>query len=518
MSIRQSSLYSQVNYSSHNDIPDPYHLAHIYGKCGIIAVRLIDPLSQLIDKINGLHDNDVNSIGFYYEAELHGISKCTVILFNTYDNDSVPWLKLGYTMDLLLASPFVTKITYYPLVHDSSQNNSRSGTSKLEEIFRTVVVQTIGTNAKAIHDKNISYTVMLLKIAGITGEEVDRLSTNLITGYSLVNKVLLTLMGIDKADFNKISSSVVSCPLLKQPISIVAPRDNISDNDVKYIVEESRREITKLVAIFVDLFTSHDPFRENVLATHSHKFKGSLMDKDSTLDILFNHEQELISNIVVGLQNGIIDNSNLNDIIYDITKERANLGNYRPLVLSLNPKKNVQVTNEDTMCTFASSNKDRKNHEQQLSQKNDALRGLGQYIEYIVETFNTSDALTINLGGIITAYNNIVHDTNINKIELLDLNNTTKPKTYKHTISRSAIVTIAGDSSVDDIKVPMDSGTITIPMYDCNFNVFTEMQLLDILIYIDSLRDSNGTTDNRFSNIQNEVTHELAQRRRSRFN
>ena len=551
------SIQSEMDSADHDE-----KLFNIHGRCGIIGACLIDPLSQLISKIMGLREDEVNSVGFYYEAELHGVNKTTVMLFNIYDNDPIPWLRLGYTMDLLLASPFVTRITFYPLVDirsskqsgaltksNSSQTGQRTSglTSvntgsimtrnclktdsmtnryiKIDEAFRAIVVQTIGLNAKAIHDKNMSYTALLLKIGGITGEEVDILTNNIITGYSLVNKVLLNLMGIEKADLVKIASSVVPCPLLRRPISITAPRESTNESDVKYIIEDSRREITKLVAIFVDLFTTHELFRSNILSLRS--ISGSRSKENNIgpktkipvegaesrspkLDILFANEYELVSHIVGGLHNGIVSSQSINEIIRDLVNERFNLGNYQQLPIITTPKRSVQVTDENVMCTF----------KQPIVLNNtDPLRDLGVYIGHIAEAFNNPETLSINLGGIISAYNEVVQaysHGNLEKITIPHIGGA-------HTISRSAVVTIPGTTSIDMLTVPVsdtisrDGRTISVPMYNCNLTSLNDEQLLDILVYIDSLRSTDGTSDTRFSNLQNEITYELARRTSKRY-
>ena len=505
-------------------------ISRIYERCGIMTACLTDPLSQLINKITGSRDDDPNSVGFYYEAELHGVNKCTVILFNIYDNDAVPWLRLGYTMDLLLASPFVNKITYYPLAKTSASPDSTNHrvNKRLEDMFRAVVVETIGANAAAIHDKNISYTILLLKIIGI---EDSRLTSNLITGYSLVNRVLLTLMGIKQSDLTKISSSIIPCPLLEKPISVVSRRENINEIDIKYIVEESRREITKLVAIFVDLFTTHETFRTNILSLRS----GNNISKTSSvnLDGLFSKENELVSHIVGGIQNGIISNGTLNEIISDLDHERFVLveqvptgifsENHQPLPLSTSPAKNIHISDNNIPCTFKCENT------RPASFKNiDSLRDLGTYINHVATSLTGSDSfdkstrdrsigynegisdnydsVTINLGGMVAAYNESIQGTNLPAIIIPNM-------CHPGTISRQAIITIPGNS---DVFVPPNPQIISIPMYNGNLSRLSKDQLLDILVYIDSLRDNVGTVNTRFSNLQNEITHELAQRREVR--
>jgi hypothetical protein len=505
-----------------------------YERCGIITACLTDPLSQFISKIMGLKDGEHNSVGFYYQAELHGISKCTVILFNIYDNDPVPWLRLGYTMDLLLASPFVTKITFYPVVtnqHGSLLSRATLSTvkhsrePKLEDMFRTVVVETINSNASAIHDKNVSYTALLLKIFGVTGGDADRLMDGLITGYSLVNRVLLTLMGIKQSDLNKIGSSIVPCPLLKKPVTISAPRETVTENDIKYIVEESRREITKLVAVFVDLYTTHETFRNNVLTTRT----SSVYSDHFNLMDLFSKETELVTHIISGIRNGMISNGTLNDIIYDLSNERFSLVNqipghtHQPLPMSTNPSKTVQIIMDTPMCTFQDQSSNYNHHNDYNSE---SLRDLGVYLEHIIDSFDNPDPLTINLGGIVAAYNNAIkgipslESSKINiptNLEYSNLSTQSHSRNigFSSTLSRQAIVTML--KTFPSSKHIQTSNklqtTISVPMYNGNLSTLTDQQLIDILVYIDSLRDSDGSGDTRFANLQNEITHELSLRR-----
>ena len=515
---------------------------------------LVDPLSQLVTKISGANGSgggfgvtmeEMNAVGFYYEADFHGVTKMTVILFNIYDNDPIPWLRLGYTMELLLGSPFVTRIAFYPLVTlDNGPLLTRSGVgmktnrSKLEKTFRTLVIRTINLNASAIHDKNLSYTGLLLRIAGITGDEVDRLNGSIITGYTLVNKILLTLMGIEKADLVKISSSIIPCPLLKQPITISAPYESGSEGDTKYIIEESRREITKLVAVFVDLFTSHDMFRQHVLAirfgsnvaSSSDNKKVDLMDAtqmESFLLKLFQCEAAVVDQVVTGLQHGVISNATLNQTIQDLIDERFHLHHYQQLPLSRTPQTTISVVDE-MMCTLQRSS---------IIPEVEPLGELGRYISHLVECFHSSEPLTVDLGTIIALYNAAITTTPlaaitipskpVEEIIIPSKNNhpiskiSSKPAVEEiiipsksnHPISRTAVVTLPGDEDGVSLTVPINSTTMAIPMYNCNLTPFTKSQLLDLLVYVDSLRNSNGVHDTRFSNLQNEITHELAYRR-----
>lgn len=471
--------------------------SEIYGKCGIMTACLVDPLSQLINKIHGMKENDVNSVGIYYHSSEQGVTKCNVILFNMYDNDPIPWLRLGYTMDLLLGSPFVIKVVYYPLNFGDEKTTilSRNASvlkniKKLEDTFRANLIHVITLNAKSIHDKNVSYTAMLLKLFGVITEDADKLINSIITGYTLVNRILLAMMGIEKIDTSKISSSIIPCPLLKQPITITAPKEVTPEDDVKYIVEQSRREITKLTSVFVDLYTSDKDFRSVIL---SFKTRSSNHSNDQ----LFNRETELVSHVVTALQNGVFCNETLNEAIRELNGERFNLGNYQPLPLSIKPQKQIEISQGSTLCTFQ--------HTITL-QNTDPLRDLGDYLKYLVECFTSDSPLIFNLGGMINAYNKVIMGCDLEKIDIPKMGG-------NHSVSKSAVITMPSDATTENIKIPLKPKTIEISMFNPNLTTLSEIQLKDILIYIDSLRSNDGSYDTRFVNLQNEVTHELGKRR-----
>jgi hypothetical protein len=418
------------------------NIVQIRERCGIMTACLTDPLSQLINKIVGLSDDDPNAVGFYYETDLCGDNKCIVFLFNTYDNDPIPWIKTEYTMDLLLSSPFITKIIYYPLSTEGIDSSSSlffretmsygNSTCKdvktffhpfvngLEEMFRKTVLETIDVNSKEVNDKNGSYMSLLLREIDIIDKNAYMFDGRIITGYSLVNNVLFTLMGIKHGDHVKISSNVVPCPLLKKSVSFMIPHKNASESDINYVIEESRCEITKLMAVSVDLFTTNHVFRSNVLSMRFNGKRCVEIDSKSfpiALDSLFSRESELVAYVVGCLQNGIINNGILNDIIRDLGNERFKLvnqiprypksvlGNYQSLPISINPREHICVMTDAMMCTF-----------QQTQINTDPLRNLGVYISNIADSINKPGIITINLEEMITAYNNAIEGTNLPEI------------------------------------------------------------------------------------------------------
>jgi len=467
----------------------------LYERCGILTVCLTDPLSQLINKIRYINGDDPNAVGFYYSIELQGSIKSAVILFNTYDNTHVSWLKLGYTMDMLLESPFIKRVTFYPMILEQTNKTGillsratmlKTINNNLEDVFRTTIVETIGKN-RIVYDKSNTYTSMLLGIS----------NTN-ITGYSLINKVLLKLMDIKQDNIS--TTDIIPCPLLKPPISI--SQNNIqTEFNVKYVVEQSRNEINILTDVFVDLFSTNTAFREKIIYETNNCYEGV-----KNLNDLFTCEEELVSRIISGLRDGIINNSLLNNSIKNLTNERFKLiesnktYHTRPLPISANPSDKVNIIKDDTMCTFKQS---------ALITDNNHLKDIGDYINHIIDCVNNTEPVIINLGGMISSYNNAIKGTNLSPIAI-NVN-----KDINHVISRNAVIVIPNSVTTLDIlpgTIETIDSYISIPMYNSNLTTLSNDQLLDILVYIDSIKYKNGSRDNKYDNIQNEITYELSRR------
>lgn len=497
LSLFKNPVMSIINDTTSNSINDSSINEDTYGKCGILTACLTDPLSKLVSKIYGLSPDEVNSVGVYYEAELHGTIKCNVLLFNIYDNDPIPWLRLGYSMDLLISSPFVNKILFYPLT-SLYQNNSvlsRSNISskqtynKLEERFRTAVVQILSYNSKITRDKNINYTALLLKGLGVTGRQYDNIINSTVTGYTLVNKALLMLMGVNKVNPGKISSSIIHCPLFRTPICITSFQEKNKDLDVQYIIEECRREITTLAAVFVDLYTSNKDFRNSIITTG---FKKTIVDDD--ISELLSRELEFAAYVTGGIQNGVLSTISINEIIEDINKERSKLGSNDNLPLLLSYQSNVKVTDKLLMCSFNTDNE---------AANGGGMKNLGAYIQHIADSFQNDEVLNINIGTLISAYNNAIKGSKLTKVKLPD-------KMEAATLSKTAVVTIPGND--DSVDLSMNDKHIAIPMYGANLTVLTQGQLMDILLYLDSLKSNDGEDNNKYANLQNDITYELARR------
>lgn len=461
-------------------------IQQLHDSCGIITAWLTDPLSLLLNKILALNDDNPNAVGFYYESDIQGVHATNVLLFNVYDNHVVPWLKLGCTMSKLLTSAYVRRITYYPLARVTATTSSsllsrmtlgHLGAIKILDKFKLLVIEFMSNNARMLHDKSQVYTLLLQRAVGLSKQQ-------LTTGYNLVNSVLAMLTG-DKA---QCADALIPCTLLKKSISIVS--NTILSQVDEHTVQETRHELTMLLAIFLDLLTTSIPFSR---AIHEKVVDNNTIDL-SLLDSLMNCEEQLATLIVSSVQAGLLSNATLNNHIKELVKQRIILGNYRPLTMSIHPALAVEITQQEVMCSF---------QQPPLNNVN-SLRDLGAYLDHLVVAFNSSQPLIINLGGIISAYNLTVQNTTLPGVIL-------PVSTNKHTLSRTATVTIPGDPTVAQLTIA--NHDIVIPIYDANLTILTESQLIAILVYIDSLRAPDGYSDTRFAQLQNEVVQELARRR-----
>lgn len=463
--------------------------SELYGSYGVIVACLTDPLSLFINKIRGCQPNDVNAVGVYYSSKLTGV---VVNLFSTYDNEPIPWMKLGISMKKLLESPFVTKIVYYPGTQTGgaifTPQSTRTIPSGLEARFRTTVIAELEANSRVPCDKELVYTLLWMHSAGITNHEIEELAAKIATGYSVVNHILLTLMGAK--EFPNMQYQLAHCHFLGKPLTIRAPLESADERSMQAIINHSEDEIKILNSIFIDLFITNSEFRSSIVNTTPHG--GDV----SHMRAVFAREMDLVTHLVGSLEAGSFSNSELNEIITQLNRARYRVGEYKTLPISANPAATVQINNDQVAFTFR--------HTPSIN-NNDPLKDLGTYIGHIAECFGNPGALIINLGSLVTAYNQIIAGTDLDPISM--------PRNGKDcTLSRSAVVTAPGNTD-GILSAPTEQKSIGIPIYDPDLSHLTDKQLQDVLVYIDSLRDTSGTYDTRFANLQNEIVMELAKRR-----
>jgi hypothetical protein len=130
------------------------------------------------------------------------------------------------------------------------------------------------------------------------------------------------------------------------------------------------------------------------------------------------------------------------------------------------------------------------------------MKNLGYWLNQITCSNNKLEQ-NYYLKNVITIYNNIIHNINIDKIDVnknIDL--ILNPDLISDRSSSEEIISIIQSNINTQNKTDL--------------SVLSYNQLFDILIYIDSLRDSSGITDNRFSGVQNLITKELSYRTKTK--
>jgi hypothetical protein len=126
------------------------------------------------------------------------------------------------------------------------------------------------------------------------------------------------------------------------------------------------------------------------------------------------------------------------------------------------------------------------------------LKNLNYWINQIAISTNKLEQ-TLAMRNMIIIFNNLICDSNSLQVDLInDINIMLHPDIIKPNDSEKEIISVI-NSNINTKN-------------ETNLDVLDKTQLFDILIYIDSLRDSCGYSDNRFSGVQNIIIKELQKR------
>jgi hypothetical protein len=126
------------------------------------------------------------------------------------------------------------------------------------------------------------------------------------------------------------------------------------------------------------------------------------------------------------------------------------------------------------------------------------IKNLGYWLNQIIISNNKLEQI-LAVKNTITIYNNLIINTDIQSINI--------NKNFTIILNPD---TICYENDFEQIVSIIRSNIITQNKTD--LSILSYKQLFDILIYIDSLRDSSGFADNRFSGVQNLITKELSHR------
>jgi len=421
-------------------------------ECGIVTVRLIDPISCLISKIIG-GNMCFNAVGFYYDIN-------TIILFNVYTGDYVPWMRFGYDLDSLLSCPFVDKIIFYPIdsTQTISKNMVQNKSRKLGELFRFKVLTQI-ENIDTKFNQKINYKHLLLKAVGITQPNTTS------NGYTLINNILLSLMSIKSPSKFDIASDIIPCHLLKPSINLSSSDLVTSSNDTKRIFEESRHEMIIISNVFIDLFFTHDTFRQHIFNTQ------------------------------ISTQNAIKNNiPHINQTFS--TTEKDPIHHKSTNIQQLNTSKkdsNISI-NIQQLTPY------KKDFEQSNTFEEDSKQ-LNKYKEDSNSTQIFSSS--INKGG-----------SNMSQCKGIQPLNNIISENYGRSVGVNSKSIISQTNSQTETKNNNDISKRNLEKHHIELSELSVHQLLDILIYIDSLRDSDGITSTKYATLQNTVIQELAKRQK----
>lgn len=312
--------------------------------------------------------------GFYLQGEHY--------LFNFYDNELLSWS---------IYESFISQITYYPINHPK---------------FKSSVINILSNNINP--DKSLIYHNLLLK-----------LQSNNETGETIINTILTELN-------------------LTYENGITKNLSFATGSQREILIEHLKPEITKLIAIGINLFIHNSQFRSSLLGS-----TNNLMNSEFELIKYLNSEEENMEK--------------MSELIYNLYQERVLLGNYQVLPV---PSKNRKYPSPIVKT---------------IINDYDSLRDLGQHLNNII----TNSHKMADLTNIVCCYNNLIRNIDLPQIPIPDPNH--------------KILIIGPYDTPED--------------YTGNLSELSGEQLMDILVYCESLNDNY-----KYISIQNEVIRELARR------
>jgi hypothetical protein len=336
--------------------------------------------------------------------------------------------------------------------------------------FKNVADKISKENDKIKYDKCTTYTKILLQKLKQDGQ--------IINGYDIIYKLYVQLTNNNLLNYNlsNLDEELMNCRIFENPLTIIALEDEIFYEEKEYIIDKVRKDIVKLISVFIDLYTIDDSFKAII--------SKSKIINDNIITTLLNQEKELLENIFKGCNTGILHLNDLNNIITQLNNTRNLLSKNNTLKLSFNnnPSGIISIVKERQIVNNNDDN-------------NEKINKLGCYLNEITNSLDDEEPIYINWNDIIKLYN----DLNNNKIKEID-NKSSKS-------SREVILTFNND--IDNI---LRQKYKILTTEKNNLEKYSIQELIDILIYLDSLRDSNGNGNNKYCKLQNDITYELAQR------
>jgi hypothetical protein len=246
------------------------------------------------------------------------------------------------------------------------------------------------------------------------------------------------------------STKISSCRLLSRTSTLLPVKDSIF---LPAILDAVKAELTKVAGVIINRYVYDESFQKF--------FSGNTVSSDLVL-------KQLLIALSAGTIHRDLEKS-LNDTISNINMKRAN--NSLPRCdLSHIVTKSSDVVMVDT----------------------NKMKILGERLSSLV-----SGSYPVDINKLVTAYNECINNTDISPIPM-------ETSSCLHSVS-SKILVFAPDY-LDDSEVVM------LSMDEDDLGDIPSEKLYFTLLYLDSLRSSDGTYDTRFSSLQRSITRELGSR------
>jgi hypothetical protein len=487
-------IFPPITGSNPEGSPFIRNLNDLYQGYGFLTVFLTDPFSQLISRIMGYfpvtdigkegreqgvsyqgHDH-VNAMGFYYkDAATNG--DIMIKLFYRHDSSSVSWTLPKQTMDKFINSAFTEQIIFYPILQDKIELFLQL----IGEVSdRPSSSETIQTLLLAAVQHKVRNTTLSHQVSDHSTRQTANQGQN---GYFFINWLLSCL---NRAGVREIGDFVltlptdrlINCTALKKPERL-RQESQASQQEIEFIVENTRGEIAQLLAIFIDLFTYNKEFSKAVLS-----------NKSFSLEALLAEEQRLTEQLNTSLGQRYLDYPMLTEAFERINQIRRGLS-VAPLELRSHKHSFIMTVAHNRILPVYSS--ESGFGEGQILGNRNIIKEFGNMLATINQSIEQGETPVVDLLLLNRLW------INIKDLKLPEDKTTLMNGPIAQSGSHNAVIQTSGTEVIP-------TGKILLPARGANLTNLNTEQLEEALEQLDVIKDYH------FLELQGEIIKELATR------
>lgn len=279
------------------------------------------------------------------------------------------------------------------------------------------------------------------------------------SGFNVI-KNILKLYNKNKINFN-FDSNEIYCDLLEKGIALKPFKKDKNIEQSEYIISQCKPQIIEIISIYIELWINDPDFRNKNILLGSKDDKNIIQVDDATT--------------------GSLINSNLNNYIKTDIDEDTDIDTDTDTDTDID-----MITNTNIKTKTKTKTKTFDNILSEYPDMKKEIRKFCSFIKKLYKELTDDNFINIEISKFLNIYNSLSDWTNEPKIKVKD---------FKIQIQKNPMKT-------QQLAV----GSKIIYLDGSNIQNFSEKELWNIIIYIESLRTTDGTkNDMRFETLQNSI-------------